>query len=978
MSRARTITLAVFAGVGLIGIVLMWKNLSGPDTSPASQASPRSSTAGASEPSALGKSGPTASGSVTGVVRADTGPVAGATVSIRPVQARDPLAPDMLRSVITNPQGAYRFDELGPGAYALSAAATGYAPAYRAPLQVAGATLDGVDLVLDRSGVALRGKVHDSGGGAIAGAAVTASWLIGGASDPERGRTFLMTTDGDGRYDLRLPPGRYQLAATADGYTRDDALIALAVDSQHDFRLDTAGQIAGRVVVRTTREPAGEAEVWMTGTRAPFTRLRSRSAGDGAFSFRNVAPGVYAISAQKRGLVALRSQSVTVSVASSVVGIEVALEPGIQVSGRVTSSGGAPVAGLEVTATSIGMLPILPPSRTSTDKDGSYAVAGLFPGEYRISLKGGGFGPESRDLTLTGDVAGVNFVLSSASAVAGQVLRRSGAPAVAAQVNVWTSERENGSPVQSSGSAITDERGEFRVDGLHHGFAWADAMSVEGTASTGPARLEPGLTRKVTLRIGDGSTISGHVSWAEGAAAVGVAVRCYGPSTTRISTTDRAGAFRCEAVSPGRNTVTATRRIGDQTFNFTQGDRREVEVASGQHVSGIDLSLSRDDETISGMVVRPDGTPADGVVVRASRELGGVSVRVFNEYAFDAKAVSFVDGTFTLTGLPSGTFTVWGECPGCGEGWTGNVPAGAKNVRLQLRDGASVEGIAVDAAGRPIPHYSVFAFAAAMAGESYEASVERRMWRPAARQVVHDAGGAFALRDLKAGTYSLVVQTFDGKGGRSDGLTLRDQDHKTGIRIVVGESVRLRSRVVDHETGAPLAGVRITGRTAQNNVTGTTSADGAFTLEGLVPGTTLPIDVSAADGLHMNDHYVVDVPDGKPEVNLPDVRLIQGKWGTRGPMVRFGWSVDGRLVASGGVGGSVVVAVQPGGMAAEQRVLPGSLLLKAEGKDLTFLGPTATAYLTAGQPGSSLTMTLRLPSGESREYKFTRLAIGQM
>ncbi len=122
----------------------------------------------------------------------------------------------------------------------------------------------------------------------------------------------------------------------------------------------------------------------------------------------------------------------------------------------------------------------------------------------------------------------------------------------------------------------------------------------------------------------------------------------------------------------------------------------------------------------------------------------------------------------------------------------------------------------------------------------------------------------------------------------------------------------------------------------------------------------------------MNDHYVVDVPDGKPEVTLPDVRLIQGKWGTRGPMVRFGWSVDGRLISTAGVGGSMVAAVQPGGMAAAQGVVPGSLILKADGKDVTWLGPTATAYLTAGRPGSPLTMILRLPSGEPREFRFGR------
>src|SRR5205823_2371818 len=103
----------------------------------------------------------------------------------------------------------------------------GFAPGFRDDVTLlAGETLVGVDLVLATGGVMLSGQVSDTGGGAIATAAITV----------QLARRHAVTTLGDssGRYALRVPPGECAASAAADGYAPEHAQLVVGADQTHD------------------------------------------------------------------------------------------------------------------------------------------------------------------------------------------------------------------------------------------------------------------------------------------------------------------------------------------------------------------------------------------------------------------------------------------------------------------------------------------------------------------------------------------------------------------------------------------------------------------------------------------------------------------------------------------------------------------------------------------------------------------------
>ena len=80
------------------------------------------------------------------------------------------------------------------------------------------------------------------------------------------------------------------------------------------------------------------------------------------------------------------------------------------ISGRVRSTSGDPLAGIEITVTETG-------ARTTTSAEGRFEIAGLDPGKYTLSAFGNGFAPQDRNVSLNaGDRQTAEFRLERMSA----------------------------------------------------------------------------------------------------------------------------------------------------------------------------------------------------------------------------------------------------------------------------------------------------------------------------------------------------------------------------------------------------------------------------------------------------------------------------------------------------------------------------------------------------------------------------------
>ena len=112
-------------------------------------------------------------------------------------------------TTLSGPDGTFRLQAPGPGAYTVTATATGFLPA-SAEVRLAQDGRQELDLRFQTGGVVVRGRVHDSGGGPIATGEIL-------ARTPDFG-IAITRTNSSGSYELRLRQGRYELTADADGY----------------------------------------------------------------------------------------------------------------------------------------------------------------------------------------------------------------------------------------------------------------------------------------------------------------------------------------------------------------------------------------------------------------------------------------------------------------------------------------------------------------------------------------------------------------------------------------------------------------------------------------------------------------------------------------------------------------------------------------------------------------------------------------
>jgi hypothetical protein len=253
----------------------------------------------------------------------------------------------------------------------------------------------------------------------------------------DRSVSRLVTTDGDGRFDLRdLPAGEYRLTASKSGFVSltfgqrrpFEAAEVIALEQGQRvmvaFALPRAGVIAGRIL-DDTGEPLAQARVQALRARMVEGRRRLQPAGlvdltddTGAFRLYGLAPGDYFVSATARetaepvsqgdttgwsfkstltnyypGTVSLaEAQPIQVGVGSEMrADMQVGPTRGALVAGIVLDSSGAPAGDAQISLqseiVSMGVSAMLsgpPPLMVSahTAPDGTFTFPDVPPGPY--------------------------------------------------------------------------------------------------------------------------------------------------------------------------------------------------------------------------------------------------------------------------------------------------------------------------------------------------------------------------------------------------------------------------------------------------------------------------------------------------------------------------------------------------------------------------------------------------------------------
>ncbi len=368
-------------------------------------------------------------------------PVANARVNLYQPQGMDLFG---AKAKFTGGDGGYEFLHVTPGTWQVSEGVFEFgAQGPRKTLTLA----EGDDVTADLSVAAdaeatatVSGKVTVAG--APAANATVEAWDERGA-----GSAVAARTDVEGRYTVRgLKPGGITVHVTTVSGAEDwdNAKIAGAGQSATvDFTLGGAS-VRFVAVGAESRETVSGA--WVTveraeaGTTAGWANVKAQgqTANDGSYSAAGLDPGAYRVRIQATGYAARVTEPFPVGEGEAKDLGTVRLAAGAVISGRVTDEAGAPVDGAGVSVKNERGEPVFLFSMVTTGSDGRYAISGLEPGAYTVSVDARGLAPAARAVSLEGTAgATADLVLAHGGSVAALVVDGDGKPVEGARLEVY-------------------------------------------------------------------------------------------------------------------------------------------------------------------------------------------------------------------------------------------------------------------------------------------------------------------------------------------------------------------------------------------------------------------------------------------------------------------------------------------------------------------------------------------------------------
>ena len=296
-------------------------------------------------------------------------------------------------TIYADNNGHFSFSNVAPGGYVLSAVAPGFLPRSYNVSITAGATTS-QNVQLSTAGV-LQGSVTNTAGIGIAGATVSVSGGILSSA-------FSATTGSGGAYYFGwVPVGTYVVSVTASGYSSatTNTTVSTGQTTTLAIRLSSSG--TGSIIGRVTSAVDGHA---LAGATVSGGSTSTTTDSNGNYSFGSLPAGSYVLTASSPGWLP-RSVTVTVT-GGSQSNQNIQLSTSGVLEGRVTTSGGAALAGVKITFAG-GIFNTT--NSVTTDANGNYYAGWIPVGNYLVSATVSGVTKTSSISIVAGVLDTVNF-----------------------------------------------------------------------------------------------------------------------------------------------------------------------------------------------------------------------------------------------------------------------------------------------------------------------------------------------------------------------------------------------------------------------------------------------------------------------------------------------------------------------------------------------------------------------------------------
>ncbi len=972
--RRNLVGIAVVAALAVL-VIVGWKRCGGSDDDTAASAASGSASGGAGA-GGVRRSGPAGTpASIAGHVyrKADHAGVGGAVVALARADFGAMIAPDESPTIvaISGADGSWRVDAIAPGNYTVAATAANLLPASREKLLIgAGAKLTDVDFTLDAGGYTLRGTVNDVGGGAIGGARVTAEKSSHGPFDSKA--DFIAITGTDGQYQLTLADGEYEVTASHDDYTRQRHQVEIAGGPRtQDFVLVPGGVIRGDVVTRDGK-PVPQAIVEASGGRSRGGRghhAQTRTDDNGKFMLRGLGSGAISLTASGKLGSTSAPVVVEIGIAEQVDNIKIIVDRAYSISGRVVEKGKQTgVAGVMTAAFSMaggtGMSP------EPTPDDGSFEIVGLKPGTYILIAISESMMPEMGKSVevVDKDVTGVVVELAAGVTLSGRV-----EPPAVATLGLELDPSKIGIGNMFEVIKTVFVRGESAADGtfaLKHvppGMFTLVASVTDGRRGKLPVVVADVDQQGLVIQLEPRASIAGRVVDPSGAAVVGVHVDArVGDGKTAFVMTEAGrgggltasdGSFKVVGLEAGTANVSVSDDQGKLAWADTAHKEKPnapqtFELAKGQALTGVVLTVEARDGTIRGIVLGPDKKPAGDAWVSAYHRRDKTDAddkmrEVMQEFG-DARVqptLTGADGKFVFDHLRRGTYELVAEgARGSSRISKSGVKTG-DSVTLELESLGTLTGRLTSGA-TPIAEYDLQC-------KGPIARIDRR---------ISAADGAYSLERLAPGSYTCSARA--DAGVASGTVDVPPGPAKLDLSAMPWASVT--GTVVHAVTGQPVVGLHVVvnmtgdfdGKQMGDLLLGKgpmTDAAGRFVVERVAQGKATVEVMPPTGGMgfeHLTSKEFVATSGQRTDVGT--LKVIPPRTGDAGTFGIY-TNVDN--------GALVVTQVKPDGPAAKAGIQAGDKIVAIAGVPLTGGGSGAelgAQMLANGHIGVGETLQLTL------------------
>ena len=581
-------------------------------------------------------------------------------------------------------------------------------------------------------------------------------------------------------------------AHSSDGILSSPPLTVTAPAKNVTLTIPRGARIEGRVLDRATQQPVTDFTVGLPTRSQRMVPAEPRAektihADDGTYAIDNVPPGAVDLVVRAPGYVSGTRGDITAEDGKTVTGVDIQLDRGATISGRVTA-GGAPVAGADVRPASQRMAPMMSQqlpaagAGATTDGDGFYKLDGIAEGDRLIEFHKQGFVTAQKPVEVkAGNDIHLDVELDPGKELRGRVVDRSGSGVAGAFIAASAAGDRRGGPM-----VVSDGDGMFVVSGLTDGKYQVTARK-EGMVSGEATDVDLPQTRPLTLTLDTGATINGRVSGVPAEQLPQVIVTASGGTSRNQTTADSSGNFALAGMPDGQVRVDAILATGGQR---RMAPPKTIVIENGT-APAVELNFE-EGITVSGHVTKGGAPVSNGSV--SFSPIGGRPVRsapdVTGETAPSTRqfvnAMISSDGTYTAAGLSAGDYSVRVSTSGMTMYQTRYTAAASGTFDIDIH-GATLHGRVVDAKSN-----------APLSG----ARVMLTSRLPANGSAATDSDGRFVIDALPDATYDLQVNREQYATAAQKVVIANGSVADVEVRMEQTPAITIR--VTDSATGQPI------------------------------------------------------------------------------------------------------------------------------------------------------------------------------